>query len=281
MEGGELAHDGAGEGAGPIGWAGDGEDSVPAERDRHRCAGEPAGPANEALRDLEELRVVLCQRPGGGVEPDRGGQRDRASPDPDAEEVVVVRSALPEAVGLVDRRPQLRWVGVEVPGGGELGGGHPLDRRGDLTEVGEVAGALAAAGAVGGATLGQAEGQPHRDRGHGRADHQRHQPGGAGAGEGEQEHDRPAAADQRHQVPEPAGEAGDGPPDHRWGRHHQLARRRRPRMRSHRPVHHHAVRSAACGRHDPARYDLAAAPGRPRANLWTTGGQGPQGSMIV
>jgi hypothetical protein len=283
VEGGELADDRPGEGPDPVGWAGEGEDPDLAQREGHRGIWEPAGSADKVRRGRGQLRVVLDQGPGG-FEPDRGGQRDRAAADPDGEEVVVGRAALPEAVGPGDRGPQPRRVGVEVLGGGELGRGLPLGRRRDLGEVGQVAGALAAAGPAGGPALGQAEGQPDRDRGAGRGDHQADQPAGPGAGDGEQERDRPAAADQRHQVLEPAGEAGGCPGDRRRGRHRQLAPRRRPRMGPHRPVHQRAGRSRAGvprtgreavrggrGRHVRHATAPARSLGRPPARLWTTG----------
>ena len=227
VEGGELADQGAGEGACPGRWAGEGQDGELAEGNGHRGVGEPGCSADEVLRRLQELGVVLGEWAAGGVEPGRGGEGDGAAADPHREEVGVAGAALPEPVGLVDRRPEGRQVGVEVLGDGELGGGQLVGLDRDLLEVGEVAGPFAAPGPAGGAALDQAEHEARHHRGDGGPDHQGDQPRRPGAGDGEQERDRPTAADQRHQVLQPAGEAGGGPADRRRGRHRQLDRRQR------------------------------------------------------
>ena len=175
--------------------------------------------------------------PPAGVEAGPGGEGDRAAADPHREEVGVGGATLPEAVGLVDDRPERRRVGVEVLGDGELGGGQVVGLGGDLLEVGEVAGPVAAPGPAGGAALDQAEPEPGHHRGDGGPDDQGDQPRGPGPGDREQERDRPATPDQRHQVLQPTGGAGGGPPHRRRGGDRQLDRRQRRRMRPHRPVH--------------------------------------------
>ena len=195
---------------------------------------------DELFRRRLELRVVLQEWVGGTVEPDRGGQGDRAAADPDAEEVGVGRAAFPEPVGPLDRRPQQGQVGMEVLGRGELGRGQPVGLERGLVEMGEVAGSFPAPRPAGRPPFDQAEGEARRHRGDGRTDHQGDQPARARARDGEQERDRPCAAGQRHQVLEPAGEAGGVAADRGRGRDRQRAGRRRPRMRPHRPVHHDA-----------------------------------------
>jgi hypothetical protein len=91
---------------------------------------------------------------------------------------------------------------VEVVGDGELGRGQMVGLPCGPGEMGEVAASCAA----GGPAFDQAEGQADGHRGGRRGDHEGDQPGGAGAGDGEQERERPPAADQRHEVLEPAGE---------------------------------------------------------------------------
>jgi hypothetical protein len=202
MKRGELADDGSGEGPGSVGWAGEGQDAEFTKRDRDRGVGEPAGAANELLGRQQELGVVLGERVARSVEAGRGGERDRAAADPDGEEIGVGGTAFPEAVGLGDRRPEPPWAGVEVLGDRELVRGQVVGLSCGLGEVGEVA----APGPAGGPALNQAEGEAGGHRGGGRADDEGDQPGGAGARDGEQERQRPSAADQRHQVLEPAGE---------------------------------------------------------------------------
>jgi hypothetical protein len=183
---------------------------------------------------------VLDERVGGAVEPDRSGQRDRAAADPYREEVGVGRAAFPEPVGPLDRRPQRGQVGMEVLGHGELRRGQVIGPARGLVEVAEVAGPFPAPRAPGRPPFDQAEGEACRHRGDGRDDHQGDQPARGPARGREQERDRPSAAGQRHQVLEPASEAGGGPADRRRGRDRQLAGRRRPWVRPHRPVHHDA-----------------------------------------
>ena len=250
VEGGELADQGAGEGACTGRWAGEGQDGELAEGNGHRGVGEPACPADEVHRRLEELGVVLDQWAAGGVEPGWGGEGDGGAADPHREEVGVGGAAFPEPGGPVDRRPERRQVGVEVLGDGELGGGQLVGLDRDPLEVGEVAGPFAASGSAGGAALDQAEHEARHDRGDGGPGHQGDQPCWPGAGDGEQERHRPTAADQRHQVLEPAGEAGGGPADRRRGRHRQLDRRQRARIRPHRPMHQEPGGGGCRGRHD-------------------------------
>jgi hypothetical protein len=238
VEGGELADDGAGQGPGPVPGAGEGEDAGLAERDHHRGVGEAGRAADEPLRRRQELRVVLDQRVGGAVEPDRGGQGGRAAAHPDGEEVGVGRAAFPEPVGPLDRRPQQRRVGMEVLGHGELGRGQVVGPARGLIEVAEVAGPFPAPRPAGRPPLDEAEGEAGQQRGDGRPGHQGDQPARARARDREQERDRPSAAGQRHQVLEPAGQAGGVPADRRRGRDRQPTRRRRPRVGPHRPVHH-------------------------------------------
>jgi hypothetical protein len=126
VEDGQLADEGAGEGPGPGGRAGEGDDVEPAERDHDRGVGEPGHPAGEPFRRRQQLRIVLHERVGGAVEPDRSSQRDRAAADPDHEEVGVGRAAFPEPVGPLDRRPQRGQVGMEVLGHGELRRGQVI-----------------------------------------------------------------------------------------------------------------------------------------------------------
>ena len=237
VEGGELAEEGAGEGARAGRWAGEGEDVEVAERNDHRGAGEPGGSADDLLGCFQQFGVVLLEGAAGGVEAGPVGEGDRASPDPHREEVAVGGATLPEAVGLVDDRPEGRWVGVEVLGDGELGGGQVVGLGRDLLEVGEVAGPVPAPGPAGGAALDQAEPEPGRHRGHGGPEHQGDQPPGPGSGDREQERDRPATPDQRHQVLQPTGGAGARPPHRRRGGDGQLGRRQQRRVRPHRPVH--------------------------------------------
>jgi hypothetical protein len=240
VEGGELADDGAGQGPGPVGRAGEGDDAEPAERDRHRGVGEAGRTADELLRRPQKLRVVLHEGVGGAVEPDRGGQLDRAAADAGREEVGVGRAALPEPVGPLDRRPEQGQVGMDVLGRGELGRGQVVGPARGLVEVAQVAGPLPSPRPVGRPPFDQPEGEAGQHRGDGRADHQGDQPDRARAREREQERDRPSAAGQRHQVLEPAGKAGGAPADRRRGRDRQLAGGRGPRMGPHRPVHHDA-----------------------------------------
>jgi hypothetical protein len=202
VEADELAEDGPGEGEGPVGWAGEGQDPELAERDGDRGVGEPGGPADQLLRRLQEPGVVLDEGVVAGVEAGRGGERDRATADPDGEEVGVGGAALPEAVGFGDRSPESRWSGMEVLGDGELGCGQVVGLSCGPGEVGEVAAPCPA----GGPAFDQAEGQAGDHRGGGGADDERDQPGGAGTGDGEQERQRPPTADQRHEVLEPAGQ---------------------------------------------------------------------------
>jgi hypothetical protein len=228
---------------------------------------------------------VLGERVGGAVEPDRGGQGDRAAADPHREEVGVARAAFPEPVGPLDRRPQPGQVGMDVLGRGELGRGQVVGLERGLVEVAEVAGPFPAPGAAGRPPFDQAQGEAGHQRGAGRADHQGDQPAGARAGNGEQERDRPSAAGQRHQVLEPAGKAGGLPADRRRRRDRQLAGGRRPWVRPHRPAHHDAARSGggpgAHGRHGgtlrPRRRPRAAA----AEIVDNRSGPAPQGSMIV
>jgi hypothetical protein len=165
---------------------------------------------------------VLGERIAGAVEPDRGGERDRAAADPDREEVGVGGAALPEAIGPGDHRPQLGRVGMELLGGGELCRGQLVGPHRGSGEVGEIAGAFAAPGPAGGAAFPETQRQPGHDRRPGRGDDQGDEPRGAGTGHREQEPDRPAAADQRDQVREPAGEPGGGPADRGRGGERQL-----------------------------------------------------------
>jgi hypothetical protein len=132
VEGGELADQGAGEGARPGRWAGEGQDGELAEGNGHRGVGEPVCSADEVLCRLEELGVVLDEWTAGGLEPGRGGEGDGGAADPCREEVGVAGAAFPEPVGPVDRRPEHRQVGVEVLGAGELGGGQPVGPDRDL-----------------------------------------------------------------------------------------------------------------------------------------------------
>jgi hypothetical protein len=268
VEGGELADQGAGEGACPGRWAGEGQDGELAERNGHRGVGEPACSADEVLCRLEEIGVVLDQWAPGGVEPGWGGEGDGGATDPDRQEVGVAWAALPEPVGLVDRRPERRQVGVEVLGDGELGGGQFVGLDRDVLEVGEIAGTFAAPGAAGGAALDQAECEARHDRGDGGPGHQADQPCRPGAGDGEQERDRPTASDQRHQVLQPAGEAGGGRADRRRGRHPQLDRGQRARVRPHRPMHQEPCGGGCRGRHDRT---LRPRPGRPRRSTPSCG----------
>src|SRR4029453_14172180 len=120
VEGGELADDGPGEGAGPVRGAGQGQNAESPKPDRDRGTGKPGGATDELLRGLEELGVVLGEGVAVGVEPGRGGQGNGAAPDPDGEEVGVGGAALPEAVRVGDGPQELWWVGVEVVGDGEL-----------------------------------------------------------------------------------------------------------------------------------------------------------------
>jgi hypothetical protein len=245
VEGGELADDGSGEGTRPDGRAGEGQDPEVPKPDRDRGAGEPGGAADELLRRQQELPVVVGEGVVTGVEAGRGGERDRAAADADGQEVGIGGAPLPEAVSLIDDRPEPGWVGMEMAGHGDLGRGQVVGPPCDLGEVAEVA----APGAAGGPAFDQAEGEAGGDRGRGRGDDEGDQPGGAGAGNGEQERERPAAADQRHQPLEPAGRGRGGPADRRRGRHRQRGRRHRPRVGPHRPVHKDA---GALGTHTGA-----------------------------
>ena len=98
VEGGELADDGSGEGAGADRWTGEGQDPDLAKRDRDRCAGEPGGAANQLLGRQEQLGVVLGEGVEMGVEAGRDAAGDRAAADPDAEDVGV-RFDLPSERG--------------------------------------------------------------------------------------------------------------------------------------------------------------------------------------
>jgi hypothetical protein len=240
VEGDQLADQGTGQGADPGRRAGEGQDAEPAERDDHRGAGEQGRPADQVLGRREQLGVVVGEGTAGRLEPHRGSQRHRAPAGPDGEEVGVGRAALPEAVAAVDRRPQPGQVGMEVVGHGQLGGGQPAGRPGDPVEVGQVAGPFPAPGPAGLAALDQVEAEAGRHRGGGPADRQGDQPSGSRTGDREQERHRAPAADQRDQVRQPPGGAAGGGGDRRRGCDGQLAVRQRPRVRPHRPVHHHA-----------------------------------------
>jgi hypothetical protein len=180
---------------------------------------------------------VLGERAAGGVEAERDGQRDRAAADPHREEVGVGRAALPQPVGPVGRGPQPGQVGMEVLGEGELGGGQVAGPGGDVVEVAAVAGPLAAPGPVGGAAVGQAEPEPGQHGGGGPAGDHGDQPAGPGPGDREQERHRPPAADQRHQVLQPARDPAGGPAHRGRGCHRQLARRQGTGVCPHRAVH--------------------------------------------
>ena len=97
VEGGELADQGAGEGACPGRWAGEGQDGELAEGNGHRGVGEPACSADEILRRREEVGVVLGEWATGGVEPGRGCEGDGAAADPHREEVGVAWGGVPRA----------------------------------------------------------------------------------------------------------------------------------------------------------------------------------------
>jgi hypothetical protein len=237
MERGDLADQGSSQGAGPAGRAGAGHNAEVAQRNRDRDVREPSGLAGEVLGGLQQLRVMLDDRAGGGGEPDRSGQRNRAAADADGEVVLIGRAPLPEPLDPVDQRPQLGQVGVEMVGDPELERRQPGRLVAHPIQVDEVAGPLPAPRPAGGPPLDQAQREPQPDRGEGGADDDGDQPGGAGTGNGEQEHDRTAAAQQRHQVLQPAGDAGAGPPHRGWGRDRQLGRRKRPRVGPGRPMH--------------------------------------------
>jgi hypothetical protein len=243
VEGGEFADDGAGEGSGSVGWAGEGHDAGATQGDHHRGVGEAGRAADELPCGSQELRVELHEWVGGSVEADGGGQWDWAAADSGRKDVVVGGAALPQPVGALDGGPQHGQVGMDVLGGGELGRGQVVGLECGLVEVAEVAGSFAAPGAAGHPPFDQAKGEAGRHRDDGRAGHQGDQPGRARAWDREQERQRPSAADQRHQVLEPAGRARGIPGDRRRGRNRQLAGRNMPGVRPHRPAHHDAGRS--------------------------------------
>jgi len=121
-------------------------------------------------------------------------QRQRAAADPDGEEVVVGRPTLPQPFGPADQRPEAWRVGVEVVGGGELGGRQVVGGGGHLRQVGEVAGPLAAPGPAGGPPLDQAQPDAERQRGDGGAGDGGDQQRVPGPRDGEQERQRSGAA---------------------------------------------------------------------------------------
>jgi hypothetical protein len=266
VEGGELAQQRAGEGAGAAGRAGGRPAAQAPQRDGDRRLWQPAGPADQRLGGGLQAGVALDQRPAGGVQADGRVQRHRAAADPDGEEVVVGRAALPQPLGPADQRPEAWRVGVEVVGGGELGGRQVTGGGADLRQVGEVAGPLPAPGPAGGAPLGQAQADAQRQRGDRRAGDGGHQQWVPGPGDGEQERQRPGAAQQRHQVLQPCGRGRCRPRDRGWRRHQQLAGRERRGVGASPAVDQEAVGTR--GRRGP---------GNPRGVPRTVGGRGGGG----
>jgi hypothetical protein len=133
------------------------QDAEPPQREGDRRLRQPGGPADQRLGGVQQRGVAFDQRAAGGVQPDRCVQRDRAAADPDGEEVVVGRPPFPQPLGPADQRPQAWRVGVEVVGGGELGGRQLVGGGRHLRQVGEVAGSLPAPGLAGGPSLVKAQ----------------------------------------------------------------------------------------------------------------------------
>jgi hypothetical protein len=250
VEGGELAEERAGEGSDPVAGAGERQDAEPPQRDGDGRLRQPGGPADQRLGGVQQRGVAFDERAAGGVQPDRCVQRDRAAADPDGEEVVVGRPPFPQPLGPADQRPQAWRVGVEVVGGGELGGRQLVGGGRHLRQVGEVAGSLPTPGLAGGPSLVKAQDDSQSQRGDRRAGDGDHQQRVPGSRDGEQERQRPGAAQHRHQVLQPCGRGRAGPRDRGWRRHQQLAGRERLRVGASGPVDQEGVgRWVGGGRH--------------------------------